>query len=370
MKKKTILLFAAVVCLILIILLVANQNRGKIVFAVNMPLTGPIASITESYPDGLVDGVRDGCAAQGVDFSDFEFDIQDNKGQNDLAVSIFQKQALKGFDALFSGGSAQTEAILQEAKKIGKPHFLFAFDAFMTEKDENIIRVVPNFKAESSLYVKYAKKYGAKKVFAISLNISAYEDQYVKIIEPLLKEADIQIVREKISLEFNDFRTLIARIEKESPDLIFLSTYAFQIQPMVVALREKGMIHDGNVYSTIDYIDLISMGLSLDLLKGVVFTCPVFQLENCTPEAAEWKKMWKEKHGKEPHYTAAYAYITGCMLVETYKRYNNISTESFMLNTPAKSFAGDIIMDNTRDLISTLTIGKLNSNNQIEEVEY
>ena len=369
MRKKLLVIAIVIACLFSVFICLMNRNDGKIVLAVNMPLTGPIASITESYPEGLMAGVRDACEELGMDYSIFKFDIQDNKGQNDLSVSIFQKQALNGFDALFSGGSAQTEAILQEVKKVGKPHFLFAFDAFMTEKDENLIRVVPNFKAESSLYIKYAKKCRAKRIFAVSLNISAYEDQYSRIIEPALKDDNIQIIRERISLDFTDFRTLAARIEKESPDLIFLSTYAFQIQPMILTFKEKGLIHDGNVYSTIDYIDLFSMGMSADALKGVVFTCPVFQLVNCSPDAKKWKENWKAKHGKEPHYTAAYAYITGRILVETQKKCGNITTKSFMSNNFAKSFAGDIIMDDTRDLVSTLTVGKLNSKNEVEEVE-
>lgn len=370
-KKKNAFVIVAIMCLFVLILVsrfhVGSKEVVKI--AVNMPLTGPISSITASYPVGLKCGVEDECRKLNVSASTFVFDIQDNAGQNELAVSIFQKQNMNRYDVVFSGGSAQSESILELVKAERKPHFLFAFDAFMTERDPNIIRVVPNFKMEAPLYVKYACQRNAQKVFAVNLNIKAYEDQYVKLIEPELTRKGIEITRERIGLQFTDYRTLAEKIKLVNPDVLFLSTYAFQLQPMIAALNQVSWIHEGNVYSTIDFIDLLSMGIAMNELRGIAFTCPSFQLRDCSAEAADWKQMWEERFGYKPNYTAAYGYITGRMLVQAFYKFGRIGTRDFIGITPCESLAGPVVLDEFRDLCTTLSIATLDEEGNPKSIE-
>ena len=372
MKKISKLFLFGFVAVCLVVVLIVGISRGgkkNVRIAFNIPMSGPVAVITGCYPEAFKMGVEDESRKLEVPIDSFLFDIQDNQAKTEVAVSACQKQMINGIDMMASGSSSQSSALIPMVAPLKVPHFLVSFDAFMAEMDSNVVRILPHFKIEAPLYVQYAVRRKAKKIFAINMNISAYEEQYSRLITPALKDNGISIQRESIPADFNDFRTLASKVAMANADLIFISTYSFQIQPILEAMNERSLIKEGNVFATLDFLDLLpNKERYYDLYKSIAFACPVFELENCSKSAKEWKDVWKTKFHTRPTYIGAYAYVTGQSVVRAYVKEEKITVNSIVRNFPEDSIVGAIKVDANNDLASTLVIGRIGDGGGVLEI--
>jgi len=80
-------------------------------------------------------------------------------------------------------------------------------------------------------------------------------------------------------LGLSDFNTLAAKARPFNPDLIFVSGFAVQILPSLQALRALGMVGDGNVLCTMDFLDLINGNTPRSELIGVAGIAPPFECQ-------------------------------------------------------------------------------------------
>ncbi len=360
------LLCFSVVALIPVVSL-ARTEDNRIRLAVNLPLSGPIAAFCGQYPDGLTMGIQDECKCLGIDKSQFVLDIQDNAGKPSQSVTVCRKQMLQPPDLYFSGTSQMSLPIASEISKSGIPHFLVAFDAFLCQGGPNRIRMLPNFRIEGPIYAEYAKSRKAKNVFIMSCNYNSCNEQFDKIIIPALNKQGIKFHRELFEFDNKDYRSLVLKAAQYKPDLIFVSGYSVHLYPIIVALRNYGLIKNGNVLTTLDLIDLLHNGTSKLELKDIAFTSPQYEISS-NPKASSWAKRFQQTYKKEPSYVEAYAYDTGCLLVDAYHKSEKVDSESIRKVLPYKGICGEINIDKYGDLSTKLHVAQVTPTGGVKEI--
>lgn len=346
---------------------IAQPQRVRI--AVNIPLSGPIATFTGQYPSGLSFGIADGCRDLGVSCDTFETDIQDNAGKPAQAVSVLEKQRLQGFNAYISGTSDMSNAIAIQLDVMPVPHFLIAFDAFLTSQGNNRLRILPNYKIEGPVYVEYARVRSARKVIAITLNNSAIQEEFSRLVEPGLRQQGIEFRREVFDWGFSDFNTLAAKVKTFQPDLIFISGFAVHILPTVQALRAQGLVGNGNILCTMDFLDLLNNNTPRAELAGVASIAPPFEIPGKIADRDAWIARFQERFKQTPNYVPAYAYDTGRLLLQAYKKQSKVSRDAILAQMPYSGVTGTITVDADGDLNTPLGIVKVSADGNIVTVQ-
>ena len=358
-KKSVSYTIVAAVVAIIICLAVFNRDASqgkKLRIAGNLPLTGPVAAFSGNYPKGFIMGIDDACEKYGVDRKSIVVDFQDNQAKPADATTVFNQQATKGFDVYIVGTSEPASAVTpQLSSRHNSPTFLVAFDAYATKNDTNFFRILPNYKVESPLWIEFARKSNAKKIFTITLNISSIEEQYAENICPVLIEDGIEIVREKFDFSTTDFRSIALKVREANPDLIFITGFSFQLQLAINALRELDLVKDRNVMTTIDLVDFFPASSFDKSFEGIVFPCPFYEIPNKTKDADAFKAAFNKKHGVSPTYIEAYAYDTAYLLIHTLKEYGKISSETLSKST-FDGVTGTVQFDQERDVATSIQL--------------
>lgn len=336
--------------------------------AVNLPLSGPIAAFMEPYPAGLKMGLDEGTAAGKMPAGYFALDVQDNTGKPAQAASVFQKQQLAGYDIYVSGSTEMTMALIDGVDASRKPHFLIAFDAYMTGKGPDRLRILPNYKLEGPLWVEYAKRRGAKRIFMLTLNNAPIEEEFSKIVEPGVQALGAEYKRERFEWSGSDYRALALKAKQYQPDLIMVNGYSVHLYPAISALRSLGLIKDLNTLAALDYGDLLYNDTPKAELVDVAFVCPQFEIPGAVPQSADWRKRYEALTGKRPSYVAAYAYDTGRVIAAAYLKNPKPTKSDLVAQLPVEGISGRVAVDAEGDLASTLTIAQVLADGRVEEV--
>lgn len=358
----------AVIASVAVVLNNKPSQSDSVRIAGNLPLTGPIAAYSGNFPKGFLMGLEDFAKKANIPMERFKTDLQDNAGKPAQAATVVQKQSLEGFDVYLSGTSDPSGAVLPTVDPTNVPHFLVAFDAYMARGGENRLRLLPNYKAEAEMWLKYAELRRAKRIYMITLNNSATEEEFSKIVEPKLKSLGIEYSREKIDFGTNDFRTIAEKAKQFNADLVFVSSYSFQVKPTLDALRSLELINNGSVMATADFVDLIYNNTSRKELDGVAFSCPIFEVSGAVDGADEWRKAYEKRYGAKPTYVEAYAYDTAALIVTAFQKFGKVTTESIRKSLPLRGITGTIDLDKDGDVVSTLTIARLGPDGTVVDV--
>lgn len=337
--------------------------------AINLPLSGPIAAFMDPYPTGLKMGLEEGGTALDLPSSYFSLDVQDNAGKPSQAITVMQRQKMNGFDVYISGSTEMTLAIADEVDATKKPHFLITFDAYMTGKGPDRLRVLPNYKLEGPLWVEYAKRRGAKRIFMLTLNNPPIEEEFAKIVEPGVEALGAEFHRERFEWTGSDYRALALKAKEYQPDLIMVNGYSVHLYPAISALRSQGLIKDHNTIAALDFGDLLYNDTPKAELMDVAFVSPMFEIPGAVPDSAEWRKRYRERTGKRPSYVAAYAYDTGRMLAATYSKNAEPTKADMVAVLPMDGVSGKVAVDAEGDLASTLTIAAVKADGTVVEID-
>lgn len=358
-SRKAIIAVAAVaaVAVASYYLVKPKANKDSVTIAMNLALTGPVAAASGEYPLAFQMGVDDSCSRLNIAPTSVIVKAGDNMGTPKDAVSVFKQQEIAGFDAYISGLSYASSAIAPELDDdANSPHFMLAFDAFITEKGMNRIRLLPSYRIQGPKYVEYANQIGAKRLFIMTSDNSYVGEQFSSFVEPRLIEMGIEYGKESFDLATMDFRTLALKAKAFSPDLVIIDCLSFQMLPLLQSLRSNGLGEDaGTLLCSMDYIFLLSATNDVpEDIRGVAFIAPAFELPGESPDAEEWRKRFREKGGKDPNFIQAYAYDTAQLLIECQSRFGNVAPESILKTVPFAGLTGEINFDKNRDLIADL----------------
>jgi ABC-type branched-subunit amino acid transport system substrate-binding protein len=258
-----------------------------------------------------------------------------------------------------------SKAIAKDLDSSPAPHLLVSFDAFLTSKGNNRLRILPHYKIDGPMYPKYAKMRGAKRAYSILLNNSAMLEEFDVLVDPELKKMGIEFKREIIDWGFADYRSLAAKIKEFKPDLIFINSFAVHILPMVQALRSLDMVADGNVLCVMDFLDLLYNNTPKNEIAGVVSIAPSFEIPGEAPGRGAWSARYKERFKVTPNYVPAFAYDTGRLFVQAYAKQKSVSKAALKSQLPYAGVAGTIQVDDDGDYNSPLGYVKVTRNGDL-----
>ena len=348
----------------------SDASAQAVKIAGNVPLTGPVAAFSGSLFKGFELGLEDGCKEQAVDCKQFKLDAQDNAEKPEQALSVIQKQLLDKPAVVVSGTSPSSNAIGPTVDPLGIPHFVIAFDAFITQKGKDRFRILPNFKIAPAAYFKYLDIKKPKKVFNVTLNISSIQDMFKLIIEPELKKRGIEFQTELYDFGNKDYSAIALKARAFNPDMVIVEGFSFHVHPALKALRTYGLADKpGRVIAALDMVDLVYAKTPRDELKGIAFLIPDFELAGKNPKAPEWRARFKAKYNSDPTYVEAYAYDTARVIVAAYKKAGKVDTASILSVMPFDGLIGKIELDQDRDIKGSISLAIFNDKGEIEEVK-
>ncbi|MEW6349710.1 MAG: ABC transporter substrate-binding protein [Thermodesulfobacteriota bacterium] len=326
-KKRRIYLFVAVALTALVIGSLALRHlqtpsgADVVKVAVNMPLTGPYAPYTQPLRNGLetaLDELKDRNAVPKM-----SFDIQDNGGSTQTAVTIMQKQFVSRPDVYASGAQPQTMAIEKQVSAYGTPHFVWIFDMFINKNSSNNLRILPNYRIEAGLLIEYAKRRRPHRVAIASWNLAHAEEEYRTAVIPGLVRMGIQsedILFEAYDVSTKDFKSIAVKIHEFKPDLIILSGLYNHLSGLIRSLRPLGAISPGNTIGSLDMVEM-NKYLQPAELEGIRAIAPIIvSRPDVTKEFADWTKRYEKRFGEVPHYLSAYAYDMTMVIYDAGKR--------------------------------------------------
>ena len=349
------------VCASLLIIGCADKkSRDSIRIAVNLPLTGPVAAFSGGFPAGLKLGVEDTCRKLHLSDDIFKYDFADNKANPMDAVTALNKQMINGFDIYFSGTTESALAVLPKidiCKDVVS--FIVAFDTYMTERGQNRVRYLPNFKNEALLWERFVEKNMAKKVMAITLDMAGTQEQFETLIFPKLVQQGIAYKNEKFPYAEKDFRSIIMKAKEYSPDVILVNGYSFHLQTLVELLHEYGLTSSAKIMMSMDFADLIGDTAFLRKAEQIYFSCPRFNMPDQKKKNSEWCDWFRKKTGKDPGYMEAYAYDTGVLIVKCYERFGRISIEELRKSVPFEGVTGNVAFDDKNDTAASVVLAQI-----------
>jgi len=280
------------------------DNNAQLKIACNLPISRELAIYGSSVREG-VDLFRDTLSPEKNAL--VAWDWQDNESSPRNTLTIARMQLQNKPDIYVSGIKPQYMAIEDLLIKHNIPNIAWIFDPKLRAKNPNNFRFWVNFKDEGLLFLDYMKKQNVKKVSIVHVILPTVEEQQEDIIIPGLKDMgilDLQVI--PYQMDVTDFKTIALKVKKHKPDLIFLNGFQHNLIPMIKTLRSYKLITDNNTVSSYDLLDA-AHHLSPHELEGIKVTTPEFLLSK-DPKILKWKKRFKERFGKEPIYSHAYAY--------------------------------------------------------------
>lgn len=374
-KNKTyqaIARLTTVICLGVILFAFLNAGYAavgsKICIDGNLPLTGPMAAFCGDYPKAFDMGIDDACKQLSIPRETFVIDFQDNTGKISQGVSVMRKQLLNPPAIYMSCPSPLSRVIAREISNAGILHLLVAFDAYICRNGPNRVRILPHYKIEGPVYIEYAKKLKAKKVFVFLNTNPAYNDEFDKIVQPGLAKLGIQSHREDFDFDNKDFKSMALKAAQYKPDLIMIAGWSVHMYPILGALRNYGLVRNGNVLCTLDFIDLIHNRTPISEIAGVPFITPQYEISS-NPGKKAWAKRFEQLYKKDPGYVEAYAYDTGRILVAAYKKFGKLDAQSIRKVLPFHGICGDINIDKDGDLDTKLEVAQVMPDGTVQAVK-
>lgn len=370
MKRRIVLFSLFLIAALVIIALALKDKHGKTRIAINIPLTGPVASITGNYPKGFKMGIEDACAKYGIDPSSIEILVDDNKATSVESASVYRRQTINRIDAFISGTTEAATVTLPQIDALPNvANFLIAFDSFLTRDGKQRFRLFPSFKTESEIWISYITLKKPTRVVALTLNIPATEEQFSKTVCPFILATGASVHRERFDFATTDFRTIALRIKDKNPDCILISGYSFQLRLAIKAIQELSIVPNINMMCSMDFCDFLAEDGSRNALSGISFAAPNFIVNQGDVKTQNWKDRFKEKFATNPAYPEAYAYDLGFLFVKSLHSYHDVKPSSLLSVEPFDGISGRVKFDEDRDSICSLSLVRIDHTGVVAPVK-
>jgi branched-chain amino acid transport system substrate-binding protein len=355
------LLFISVITLALVVL---HQRRPEPVagetlrIAANIPLTGDLAV----YGTAIQEGVEFAVSSLGESTKRLvHFEWEDNASSARQAVTIARKQLSSGPNVYLSGVKPQYMAIHKILARKGMPHFAWIFDVDLRPEGEENFRTWVNFKVEAPLFINYAGVRAASRIAIVYVSLPHTDRQYHDLIIPALKDKEgTELLVQNYQADLIDFNTIALKVRQFSPDLIILSGFQRNLISMVRAFRNLHLISEGNTIATYDLLDAAPL-LRAEDLEGVRVSAPSFLLSG-GPKVEHWGETFRNKYGKSPSYTHAYAFDMAAIIFDAAARsqrkgFSPEALFSAIAGTDIPGITGRLKFDEQGDLLPSVELG-------------
>ncbi len=310
-KKNWIWIAVAIVVIVGGVLIYKNkakeQDEDAIKIAVNIPMTGDLAFYGQYVSEGVNMAMMELKDSLKINEMSIHYDFQDNAGKAKDAISVFNRQKISGYDIYISGVTNQTMAVLEVTKSYGKPHFIYSFDPFFLEKEDNLYRPYLDMEYEGKCMIDYIVKKQPKTIAFVYQNITSTQTQFGKILKPFAETNGIKVVLDECyDVSVTDFKNIVMKVKQANPDLIVIYGFQNQLAEIIKGFNANGIKKEGNIICSFDFLDVQTV-LDAKLLDGIVTNVPKYIVDN-SEAIQKWKESFKSIYNRDPLFTDAYAY--------------------------------------------------------------
>jgi branched-chain amino acid transport system substrate-binding protein len=252
--KKSILVAGMVLSLVVILLMTGCQkkDKGTIKIGAILPLTGNLAQNGIAPQQGMLIAADEINNAGGINGKKIELIFEDSQGKPDLGLSAYQKlSSIQQIKYYFTSLTGVSMAIKDKIKGLDALQIVFAMTESITDSTNNVLRIYPGMIEEGNTVLEAIKGQNVKRVAILSLKHEAYTQQIDRILEPGLKNANIELVSHE-EFDANNITSLpeiVLKIKKTKPEMIYISGYANFMLPIVKSLQESGILKTSKVIS-------------------------------------------------------------------------------------------------------------------------
>ena len=363
MKNKAALIIVGIAVALIAVGLLLRQSRetgvaASVRIAANLPMSGALATYGVAVREGASMALDD---VQATGAPPMVVDWQDNAGDPKTAVSILRQQLLENPNIYVSGVKPETMAIKDEVSQLNLPHFVWIFDAIINNGTTNNFRTWVSYKIEPPIYIQYAKEHNAQRIAMTYVQLPHTVEEFEKILVPeLKKEGSADLLVEPYDFGRTDFKDIAAKIASFKPDLIILNGFQGDLVGLIRSLRPLGAITDGNTIATYDLLDAARI-LGADEIEGIRIVTPVFETRPDSTKIGAWRKRFRDKYGREPLYTHAFAYdMIGAISAASKTLQLPASSEEWihaLRSVDVDGITGPIRFDSDGDMVTPLEVG-------------
>ncbi|NLD18517.1 MAG: ABC transporter substrate-binding protein [Tissierellia bacterium] len=349
----------------------ANEDSDEIVIGVMGPLTGNVAIYGIASTNGTKQAIDEINANGGILGKQVRLVIEDEKGDTQEAVNVYNKIAESGAAAII--GSITSGPTLAVAELANRDNMLLitptGTQLDITEGRPSVFRVCFTDPFQGEILAQYAKEtLGASTAAVLSNNSSDYS-QGVK--DAFVAEAAAQGITivgdESYGNDDKDFRVQLTTIAAGNPDVILIPDYYQVIALIAPQAREVGLT--GTFVGPDGWdgvIEQLTTGLSDDALKaealesveGSLFTNH-YSLDDPDENIQAFIKNYSELYGENPASFAALGYDAAYMVKQAIEEAGSTDSQAIidaMKNIDYSGITGSIKFDDNNNPIKAVSV--------------
>jgi len=338
----------------------SKKDDGVIKIGVILPLTGSAAHYGQSIRKGIDFAASAINNDGGVDGMTIQLFYEDSKANPSDGVSAYRKlRSTDGIHALIGDAVSSVTlafAPIAEKDKVIVMSPLSSAPA-LTDAGDFIFRNVPSDLMNGMVAAYYCSRDRGWK----NLSVLYINNDFGVGLERAFRETakglgSTVLVSENYEPNGSDFRTQLAKIKQESPDVLFLVGYG-ELATAIIQFRELGL--ECEIISTGLLEDPAVLEATGDASDGLYITQLQYNPQSEDEVVQRFVQGYEEKNGSAPDILAAYGYDAMMVLAEGFRE-SSLSPEKVRDNLYSISefpgVTGEITFDVNGDVSQPMGI--------------
>ncbi len=308
----------------------AKKEPETVKIGAILPLTGNLAFLGEPERNSLL------LAQEGIKKENklVNLIIEDSKGNATDGISAMNKLVAQGVKAVIVSTTGINRAVLPIAKQNKIIIFTQCMDPTITGESEYAFRIFPNYVTEQQLTASYMKEKGYKNIALYSANSAGIKPEADAFKDYAHKNGLKIILEDTFEIGQKDFRSVLFKIKKLSPDALLILAYGDSYPPIFKQIRELNIKIPilGNV--AMEQAGATKFGT--DIYEGTTF--PSFSVAQGNEQIKNFRDRYYRKFGTYPGGFLDYPYFYDAL---------NIISEALLSSHNNVENAREILKSNT-----------------------
>lgn len=270
-------------------------------------ITGPEAPIGENLSNGVTFAIEDLKKMRiNVDLI-----TEDDTGKPDKSLAAFEKLATRdnvtGIVGPYTSATANADAKLAERYKVPVIIPAASKEEITRQGYKWVYRVSGTTGDYAGVLLDLATTLGKPKTIAILNENTDFGVSGAKSAKEIAEKKGIKVVfEESYSKGSPDYRSTLAKVKAEKPDLVFMVSYVADAILLMRQSREIGLTPMAFLGAGAGF-SVAQFAKEKDISQGV-FSSTQWTEDAPWPGSKEWYKRYVKQFGKSPTYHAACAY--------------------------------------------------------------
>ncbi len=283
-----------------------TNEKEEIKIGVILPLTGDAAIYGKAMQNGIELALEESSNKEI-----YRLMYEDDKGAQNAANSAITLLLTKKIDVLIGGAQSSTANVLIPKIEENKVPMI-APGASSVDFDTStnyFMRVWPSDSYDGRILGNYVIEQTLNNEgIALFYTGSKYGEGINQVFEKIIIENGNKIVfSERFTEGSRDFRTQIQKIKESGAKVLFLPGYYAEVSIILKQIKELGLT-DIKIYGTSSFHDQKLIDQLKDILNGVIFSFPDFDIDGDNSKTKEFGDKYFKSFNIKADIFSAYAY--------------------------------------------------------------